>query len=206
MLPAPPPASYLVAHPTSAGVALRAAPGGAVLTTLGSRGLFGGPLELGVVQRRGRWLGVTSELLPNGRLGWLDARRVAVSTVDTAIRVDLAARRLTVLRAGRVVRRIAVAVGGSGTPTPVGRFAIAEKLPGARYSAAVYGCCILALSARQPHPPAGWDQRQTYYVAIHGGTGIGAAASAGCLHASERNLRWLMRTVPLGTPVFVRAR
>jgi lipoprotein-anchoring transpeptidase ErfK/SrfK len=33
---------------------------------------------------------------------------------------------------------------------------------------------------------------------------IGAAASAGCLRASDADLRALMRRVPLGTPVFIR--
>jgi L,D-transpeptidase-like protein len=196
---------YLVVRPTTPALALHASPAGPVVTTLGRRGLFGGPLELSVVSRRGRWLGVTSEALPNGRLGWVDASRgVSVSTIQTAIEVDLAARRLTVLRAGRVVRRIAVAIGRADTPTPVGRFAVTEKLPGARYSVAAYGCCILALSARQPHLPAGWNRSSTSFIAIHGGGGIGSAVSAGCLHASERDLRWLMRTIPPGTPVFIR--
>ena len=34
---------------------------------------------------------------------------------------------------------------------------------------------------------------------------IGVAASLGCMHASERDLQRLMRTVPLGAPVFIRA-
>ncbi len=37
-------------------------------------------------------------------------------------------------------------------------------------------------------------------VAVHGGGGVGSAVSAGCLHASEPDLRYLMRAVPLGTP------
>jgi len=198
-------AGFLVVSPTAPSLALHASPNGPVVTTLGRRGLFGGPLELSVVAQRGRWLGVTSEVLPNGRLGWVDASHgVAISTVETAIDVDLAARSLTVLRAGRVVRTIAVAIGRSASPTPVGRFAVSEKLPGARYGASVYGCCILALSAHQPHPPAGWNPNGTYFVAIHGGGGIGSAASAGCLHASESDLRWLMRAIPAGTPVFIR--
>lgn len=67
----------------------------------------------------------------------------------------------------------------------------------------MYGCCILALTARQPRPPAGWSGSRTYFVATHGG-GIGRAVSAGCLHLDEAALRYLMRVVPLGTPVFVR--
>jgi lipoprotein-anchoring transpeptidase ErfK/SrfK len=57
------------------------------------------------------------------------------------------------------------------------------------------------LTARQPRLPAGWNRSITYYVAIHSGSGRGSAVSAGCLHATESDVRYLMRTVPLGTPV-----
>jgi len=63
------------------------------------------------------------------------------------------------------------------------------------------GASILALTARQPHLPPGWNTHIRYYVAIHAGSGQGAAVSAGCLHATEADVRYLMRTVPLGTPV-----
>jgi lipoprotein-anchoring transpeptidase ErfK/SrfK len=49
----------------------------------------------------------------------------------------------------------------------------------------------------------GWNRSITYYVAIHAGSGQGTAVSAGCLHATEANVRYLMRTVPLGTPVLI---
>jgi hypothetical protein len=41
-------------------------------------------------------------------------------------------------------------------------------------------------------------------LAIHGGSMAGAV-SAGCLHASTSDLRFLMASVPLGTPVTIRA-
>src|SRR5262249_10248390 len=106
-----------------------------------------------------------------------------------------------VLRAGRLVRTIPVGIGAADSPTPTGRFAVAEKLTGS-YGPAL-GCCILALTARPPRLPAGWNTKITYYVGIHSGTGQGAAVSAGCLHATEAEVRWLMRNVPLGTPVLI---
>ena len=87
-------------------------------------------------------------------------------------------------------------------PTPTGRFAVEEKLDGAPYGG-VYGCCILALSARQEYPPPGWNRAREWLIALHGGGGIGAAISAGCLHLETDALRYLMRTIPLGAPVFV---
>jgi hypothetical protein len=190
----------LAARPLHGSVVLRARPNGKALVRVGSHGPLGGPLVLGVLGVRGRWVEVTAEALPNGRHGWVEfGRDVRVEPVRWTLRASLSARRLEVLRDGRLVRTIPVGIGAPGSPTPVGRFAVAEKLSGSFGPA--LGCCILALTARQPRLPAGWNTRITYYVAIHAGTGQGSAVSAGCLHATEADVRYLMRTVPLGTPV-----
>jgi L,D-transpeptidase-like protein len=190
----------LAARPLHGAVVLRTGPGGKALVRVGLRGPLGGPLVLGVVAVRGRWVEVTAEALPNGRFGWVEfGRDVAVQPVQWTLRASLSRRRLSVLRDGRLVRTIPVAIGAPSSPTPVGRFAVAEKVTGPFGPA--YGCCILALTARQPRLPAGWNRSITYYVAIHAGSGQGAAVSAGCLHATEVDVRYLMRTVPLGTPV-----
>jgi hypothetical protein len=201
--PGPASAGYLIAAPTGREVVLRAAPGGRVLARLGPQTPFGTPLALGVVERRGGWVGVTTDALPNGALGWVDARTTRLRRTETSLRVRLARRRLDVVVAGRIVRSFTVGVGAAATPTPTGRFAVAEKLDGTRYGP-VWGCCILGLTAHQPHPPSAWNASRDYLVAIHGGTGLGSAASAGCVHLDDASLRYLMRTVPIGTPVFVR--
>ncbi len=193
-------ASALAARPLHPGLILRAEPHGRPLVRVGSRGALGGPLVLGVVAVRGRWVEVTAEALPSGRFGWAEfGRDVAVRPVRWALRASLSRRELVVLRRNRVVRTIHVAIGAARSPTPAGRFAVAEKLSGSFGPA--FGCCILALTARQPRLPAGWNRSITYYVAIHGGAGEGSAVSAGCLHASEGDLRYLMQNIPLGTPV-----
>ena len=190
----------VAARPLHGSVVLRARPGGPRLVHVGPRGPLGGPLVFGVIGVRGRWVEVTAEALPNGRYGWVEfGRDVSVEPVRWDLRAWLSRRELYVLRDGRVVRTIPVAVGASDSPTPTGRFAVAEKVTGPFGPA--YGCCILALTARQPHLPPGWNTRITYYVAIHAGSGQGSAVSAGCLHATEADVRYLMRTVPLGTAV-----
>jgi hypothetical protein len=154
----------------------------------------------GVVGVRGRWLEVTAEALPNSRHGWVEfGRDVSVQPVDWMLRTSLSRHELDVVRHGQLVRRIPVGIGRPGSPTPIGRFAVSEKMSGPFGPA--FGCCILALTARQPRLPPGWNTGITYYVAIHAGSGQGAAVSAGCLHATEAEVRYLMRTVPLGTPV-----
>jgi L,D-transpeptidase catalytic domain len=190
----------LAARPLHGSLVLRASPGGRAIVRVGPRGPLGGPLVLGVVGVRGRWVQVTAEALPNGHYGWVEfGHDVSVQPVEWTLRASLSRHALYVLRGRRLVRTIPVGIGAPGSPTPTGRFALAEKLTGPFGPA--YGCCILALTARQPHLPAGWNTRITYYVAIHAGSGQGSAVSAGCLHATEADVRYLMRTVPLGTSV-----
>ena len=190
----------LAARPLHGSVVLRAQPGGRPLMRLGPRGPLGGPLVLGVVAVRGRWVEVTAEALPDGHYGWVEfGRDVSVQPVQWTLRASLSRRELYVVRDNRIVRTISVGIGTPDSPTPTGRFAIAEKVTGPFGPA--LGCCILALTAQQPRLPAGWNHSITYYVAIHAGSGQGSAVSAGCLHVTEADVRWLMRTIPLGTPV-----
>jgi lipoprotein-anchoring transpeptidase ErfK/SrfK len=204
--PAARPSPGFTVERVSGSVGLRAHPGGKVVAQVGSTTQFGSPQTLTVAARRGGWLGLTSTDLPNGRLGWIRSTTPAIHPHRTKVwlRVDLSRRRLELLDGRRVLRRIAVGIGRPGSPTPTGRFSITDKLSGADYGP-YYGCCILALSGHQTNTPAGW--RGVDRLAIHGtdspGT-IGQAASAGCLRASDADLRALMRRVPLGTPLFVR--
>jgi len=159
-----------------------------------------------VATRGARWLGVSDPALGNGRVGWIDAQSggVTYSRTRLDVEVDLSSRTLVVRRDGVAIRRATVGVGRLGSPTPTGHFAVTDKLSGPAYSA-YYGCCILALSATQPNLPAGWTGGNR--VAIHGtpsASDFGRAVSAGCVHAPEADLRYLMGHVPLGTPVFIR--
>jgi lipoprotein-anchoring transpeptidase ErfK/SrfK len=185
-------------------VALRTRPGGSVAARARATTEFGSPQTLTVVERRGRWFGVTASQRPNGRLAWVQRDSSAFERERTrvSLQVDLSRKRLT-LREGRTVRSVRVGVGGSLSPTPTGRFAVTDKLRGGRYSDA-YGCCILALSGRQNRTPPGW--RGGDRLAIHGSSAPGdfTGASAGCVRADARTLKTLMRRVPLGTPVFVK--
>lgn len=205
--PAPAPVHapvFEVAHVTRT-VALRARPAGPVVARVGRWTEFGSPQTLGAVRSRGRWLAVISTARPNGSLAWVRRSEVEVTETPFSLTLDRS-RRLLVLRNGdRIIRRMTVGVGRPSSPTPTGRFAVTDKLSGGRYGP-FYGCCIIALSAHQTHLPAGWTGGDR--IAIHGTNAawtIGAASSAGCPHARDADLRALMRRVPLGTPVFIRA-
>ena len=194
---------FLIAHVHRSTQAY-ARPGGPALRRLGRRTQFGSRRVVAVVKRRAGWLGVTVPERPNHRLAWIRESRVSLYGTDVSIVVDRSARRLQVRRGRRVLRTVAIAVGRDGTPTPLGRYAVTDKLLPGRGS--VYGCCAVALSAHQKQLLPGWPGGDR--VAIHGTTqthSIGQAVSLGCMRASEHDMRALLRRVPLGAPVFVRA-
>jgi hypothetical protein len=193
---------FFAATPLSASVVLRERPGGRALATVGSRTEFGSPETVGVAVERGNWVGVISTHLPNGVLGWVPRKELALQPVTWSIEISLSRRRLVLRHDGAIVRRVTVGIGAAGSPTPVGRYVVTDHIdPGAERG--TYGCCILALSGHQPDPPAGWDRSRDWRLAIHGGAP--GAVSAGCVHADETTLRYLMRATPLGTPVTIMA-
>jgi hypothetical protein len=190
--------------PAGQHVVLRARPEGRVLARVASRTEFGSPQTFAVAFRKGDWIAVRSPDLGNRRVGWVRAKPLRLLRRPAELVVDLSKRVLTVRGAHGVERRISVAIGASDTPTPIGRFYVTDKLRGADFGS-YYGCCILALSGRQPHLPEGWSGGDR--LAIHGSPTPtwGHAVSNGCLHASEPDLRYLMKTVPLGTAVRIHA-
>jgi hypothetical protein len=188
--------------PPGTRIALRAGPEGRVLATIGARTEFGSPQILAVAASQGKWAGVYSPALPNGRLGWVRVSQLRLLGRPVSLEVDLSERELTVHDPGKADHRISVAIGAPETPTPAGEFYVTDKLRGADFGP-YYGCCILALSGRQPNLPQGWSGGDR--LAIHGSPTPtwGHAVSNGCLHADEAGLRYLMKNVLLGTRVAV---
>jgi hypothetical protein len=182
---------------------LRARPDGRPLVRVGVWTEFDTPRVLAVLRRRGAWLQVQAPELRNGRAGWLPADAVELGATNLSIDVDRSRRRLRLLDGAKIVLRFFVAVGRRANPTPLGRFAVTDRL----YTGGAdspYGCCAIALTGHQVHLPAGWPGGDR--LAIHGtpqAASIGRAASLGCLRAPTAGLRVLMRRVPPGTPVFI---
>jgi lipoprotein-anchoring transpeptidase ErfK/SrfK len=159
---------------------------------------------LAVVGVRGQWLRVLSDRLPNHRSGWITARAARLYATPYEIRVDRSAHRAVLRRGHRTVLSFPVAVGRPGNETPLGRFAVTDKLTTTGPSP--YGCCALALTGHQTRLEPGWPGGTR--LAIHGTEepwSIGHAVSLGCMRAAAPALRRLLHTVPLGTPVVVSA-
>ena len=183
-------------------VDLRSSPGGDVVARLSDTTEFGSPTVLSVAERRGNWVGVPTQLLPNGELGWLELNEkdLRIDTVRLEIRIDLSDFSATLLRDGRVERKMTVGIGAPGTDTPTGRFSVTDEIQTGINP--TYGCCVLALSATQPNLPPGWTGGNR--MAIHGTSEpLGTANSAGCVRAAEEDLHALIESVPLGTPVII---
>jgi lipoprotein-anchoring transpeptidase ErfK/SrfK len=124
--------------------------------------------------------------------------------VRTRIEIDLSERRIDFFRNGRRVLRTRAAVGKDGTPTPVGRYYVNQRLLAADPSGP-FGPGAIGISAFSP-VLTGWTQGGP--VAIHGTnapSSIGTAASYGCLRISNRLLRRMLYANPEGTPVLIRA-
>jgi lipoprotein-anchoring transpeptidase ErfK/SrfK len=176
-----------------------------VVARIGRLTEFGSPRVLAVTGRHGGWLRVIASERRNGQRGWVRARVVHLDPTDISIHVDRSARRLTLKRGARVLRRMPIAVGRPGNETPLGRFAVTDLLHTGRADSP-YGCCAIALSGHQTKLEPGWPGGDR--LAIHGTPNpetVGAPVSLGCMRAYERDIRALMRRVVLGAPVFVRA-
>ena len=184
---------------------LRARPNGRALHRLARRTEFGSRMTLNVLKIRSNWLKVASAQLPNHRRAWIPRSRVKLEGTDVDIVVDRSEHRATLRRDGRKLFGFAVAVGRPGNETPLGRYAVTDKLH-PNDPTSPYGCCAIALTGHQTKLEPGWPGGDR--LAIHGTPQpetVGRAISLGCMRAYEKPLQKLVKLVPLGAPVFVRA-
>lgn len=184
---------------------LHATPGGKVKLRIRPRTEWGSARVMGVVRQRGEWLAVQVPELENGQVGWLRTRDAELGTVPWSLHADLSDRELIVRKDGRFVRRMTIAIGSPEYPTPPGRFSVTDKLK-VGDKGSPYGCCVVALSGHQTRLPPGWPGGDR--LAVHATsdlTSIGQPVSLGCLRAATEQARWLLRKIPLGAPIFVRA-
>jgi lipoprotein-anchoring transpeptidase ErfK/SrfK len=182
---------------------LRTAPHGKVVATIPTKTEFKSPTILAVVHRRPGWVQVRTSVAKH-TTGWVPLKAGGLFSEPRTIVIDLSRRTLSVYHRGHRSGVYKVAVGTDVTPTPRGKFAITDRLtvpPGTDY-----GCCILALTARQPKILQGWGGGDR--VAIHATpelSAIGRSVSHGCVRATDETLRRLMRQMRLGAQVTIHA-
>jgi len=170
--------------------------------------LAGGPTSLlitrSLVRDGRRWHEVLLPVRPNGTRGWVPANVLQVRRTAVRVLIDVGDRRMTVYRAGRAALRAPVAVGMPGTPTPIGSFAIAERIP-TNTPGAFLGPVVLPLTGYSEtlNEFAGGNGR----VAIHGTSLpglIGSAVSHGCIRMRNPDVLRLAALARAGTPVTIR--
>jgi hypothetical protein len=164
----------------------------------------GARVTLLVKRQRGAWLQAYVPVRPNGLLGWIRRRAVHVLSDPWALVVKLRSHRLVVRQADRVIRTLPIAVGKPSTPTPTGHYFLNELLkqpnPTGAYGPYAFGTS--AFSDVLLHFNTGNGQ-----IGIHGTDEpwvIGTSATHGCIRLYNRDIVWLARRVPPGTPVQIR--
>lgn len=165
-------------------------------------------LVLAATRRDGQdWVKVRLADRPNTAAGWIPRSHVRLGHTFYWVEVRRGARRVTVYRKGKRVRRFRAVIGEPSTPTPLGLVAIYERnrQPNPRD---FLGPWALSLTAHS-------DVLESYgggpgRVAIHGRAGaslrdpLGSARSHGCIRIANRDVSWLARHLPPGTPVRIR--
>jgi lipoprotein-anchoring transpeptidase ErfK/SrfK len=157
-----------------------------------------------VKQQQASWVQTYLPVRPNGLLGWVRRGAIRLVRDPWALVVQLRSHRLVVSQADRVIRTLPIAVGKPSTPTPTGRYFINELLkqpdPAGAYGPYAFGTS--AYSHVLLHFNGGSGQ-----IGIHGTDQpwvIGSSATHGCIRLYNRDIVWLSRRVPLGTPVQIR--
>ena len=166
------------------------------------------PLRMLVVEERGDWLKVLLPIRPNGSSGWVRRNVVELETHNFRAVVELGEHRITVWKGNEVLLQEPVGVGASGrTPTTQGLFYITELYPVLPSQQGAYGPWAFALSGFS-EVLYSFGDGGTGVLGLHG-TGdpssLGRDVSNGCIRMSNLGITLLAETLPLGTPVEIKA-
>src|SRR5262245_18617698 len=150
------------------------------------------------------WLKVLLPIRPNGTSGWIKASDVTLGTTDYAIRIEVGAHKLTLLKLGQPVLQSGVVVGADKTPTPPGTFYVTDPLDLHSQPNAGYGVFALGIS--------GFSNVLTSFkggpgqLAVHGTNNpdqVGQNISNGCVRVPNDIIEQIAAQAQLGTPVTI---
>lgn len=169
--------------------------------------LAGGPTVLLVLERRvvgeQEWIRLLLPRRPNGISGWVLSDLLTFRKNPMRIVIDQSERRTYVYRSGVLVLLARNAIGTSATPTPIGRFAIAEKV--LTPPSGFLGPVVM--------PTTGYSETLNEYAggdgrfALHGTSLpalLGTRASHGCIRHRNDTILRISRMVSVGTPIVIR--
>ncbi len=163
------------------------------------------PLTFLVDAQRKGWARVRLPTRPNLALAWVRRRDVRYTTTSYRIVVRRRAHRLTLILANRVMWTKKVALGRSVSPTPYGRYFVTDLIRPPRPDG-FYGPYALGISAHSRVLTS--FEGGNGQIGIHGTndpSSIGTNVSHGCIRVTNDVVTKLAHSVPLGTPVDIRA-
>jgi lipoprotein-anchoring transpeptidase ErfK/SrfK len=141
---------------------------------------------------------------PNHGKGFVDKAQVSLTKNPYAIKIELAAHKLTVTQGDKTILETPVGLGQEGMETPEGRFFLVKLYknpnPADSYGPYAYGTSAYS-DITDPEFLAKFPGAQ---VGIHGTnnpSSIGKNVSHGCIRMSNENITKLSTILPLGTPV-----
>ncbi len=150
------------------------------------------------------WLQVRLPIRPNGTTGWVpEAALSDLQPIDTWLKIDTKAFRLTLVKNGKTVFRARVGVGQKQWPTPKGQFFIRAKLEKFGGAGSAYGPVAFITSATSPTLT---DWPGGGVVGVHGTNTPGlipGRISHGCVRLRNADILKLARLMPVGTPLTI---
>lgn len=152
-----------------------------------------------LVARNGRtWLRIAIPMRPNGRTGWVVHGALGpLHRVATWLVIDRSRLRAFFLEQGRTIWSAPVGIGTPQTPTPRGLFWVTELLRSSQAFFGPYAFGTSAFAAVTDWPGGG-------VVGVHGTSLpqlVPGRPSHGCVRLRNRDILWLVRHMPVGTPV-----
>jgi lipoprotein-anchoring transpeptidase ErfK/SrfK len=201
--PTPEPAGVLVAWAKTASLPVSASPASKVSESLANPNSLGAPLVMLVDSTRPGWVRVWLPQRPNESSAWVPAKDVSLVRDDEHILVDLATRKVELLKGDSVAFDATAAVGSPQSPTPTGYFYVTEllRVTGADSPYGPYALGLSAFSNTYLSFDGGPGQ-----IAIHGTddpASVGQYASHGCIRLSNLDITELAAMVETGTPVTI---
>ena len=147
------------------------------------------------------WARVSLPVRPNGSTGWIRADDVVLFEVDRRVEVDLGDRMLVLLQNDEVLLETPVAIGGSGSPTPVGSFFVTDSVivsdPDGPWGPHAFGLSAYSDTITEFNGGEG-------IIGIHGtnrAESIGTAGSLGCVRVPNDVALRLAGLISAGVPV-----
>ena len=156
-----------------------------------------------VIDSSGPRLKVQLPVRPNGATGYVDRGGMTIKTRGYYIKVDLSEHKLTLYKEGVEMFTNPVATGTSATPTPIGKFYLAE-LAKVTTKNSDYGPWAFGVAAFSDKITR--FKNRPGQIGLHGTNhpqDLGKEVSHGCIRIANATITKMASTVPQGTPIEV---